>query len=326
MVMHNETKQLYEFGPFRLDVGERLLIREGRTVPLPPKVFDTLLTLVENSGRILGKEELMQLLWPNTFVEESNLTQNISQLRRALSEGNGDAQYIETIPKRGYRFAADVKTVEPQNGHHAESSVVASGHDLTPSANGMNGSISGSYGNGHQTILASPAALASAVLPVLETTSAESSPLKIETVEIAQPVFSRKRAAMTIGLLMVSLLILALALWVAYRRSNNHGQTAFRNITPAKLTTSGKALLTTISRDGKYAAFVDEDGEQQSLWVRQVEANSSSQVVAPAKVIFSGATFSPDGNFIYYSARPRGDMLSKLFLIPLLGGIPREVM
>src|SRR5437870_2661437 len=97
--MHKQIRQLYEFGPFHLDPGERVLMRDGRVVPLSPKVFETLLVLVENSGRILGKDELMRALWPDTFVEESNLTQNISQIRRALG---GD--YIETIPRRGYRF------------------------------------------------------------------------------------------------------------------------------------------------------------------------------------------------------------------------------
>src|SRR5690348_17197820 len=109
--MHKQTRQLYEFGPFRLDVDERLLMRDGRMAPLPPKVFDTLLVLVENSGRVVSKDELMQSLWPDTFVEESNLTQNISQLRRALSDGTTGAKYIETIPKRGYRFVADVQPV-----------------------------------------------------------------------------------------------------------------------------------------------------------------------------------------------------------------------
>src|SRR4030095_7736710 len=107
--MHKQIKNLYEFGPLHLDVGERLLMREGRVVPLSPKVFETLLVLVENNGRILGKDELMQTLWPDTFVEESNLTQNISQIRRALNDGTSDAQYIETIPKRGYRFIAEVQ-------------------------------------------------------------------------------------------------------------------------------------------------------------------------------------------------------------------------
>lgn len=302
--MSKETKRLYEFGSFLLDADERLLMREGRTVPLSPKVFDTLLALVENSGRIIGKDELMQLLWPDTFVEESNLTQNISQLRRALSDGNGDAQYIETIPKRGYRFAVGVKPIERLNGEPAGLPDANGEPDLKLYANGN--SLNGIAVNGSQS-------------------SAEVLPLA-ETAEPAQPVLNRKRAAMTIGLLTVSLLILALALWVAYRRLNNHGKTAFRQISPAKLTTSGKTLLATISRDGKYAAFVAEDGNQQSLWIRQVAASSDSQIVPSAEIIFSGMTFSPDDNFIYYVARPRGELLNKLYQIPLLGGTPREVM
>src|SRR5262245_20915138 len=125
--MLKQTRQLYEFGPFRLDVDERLLMRDGRMTPLPPKVFDTLLVLVENSGRVVSKDELMQSLWPDTFVEESNLTQNISQLRRALGDGAGGPQYIETIPKRGYRFVAGVQ-LSALNGVSTEEEVAVNGH------------------------------------------------------------------------------------------------------------------------------------------------------------------------------------------------------
>ena len=106
----------YEFGPFRINVTERLLQRGNELVPLSPKVFDTLLILVENHGHVVEKPELMQLLWPDTFVEESSLTQNISLLRRALTT-EADRQYIETIPKRGYRFIGDVNQInESSNG------------------------------------------------------------------------------------------------------------------------------------------------------------------------------------------------------------------
>jgi Tol biopolymer transport system component len=104
-----ETKGFYEFGPFRIDPAERLVIREGVVVPLPPKAFDTLLLLVRNSGRILSKEELMKAIWPDTFVEEASLAQSISVLRRALGEAAGERQYIETIPRRGYRFLPQVE-------------------------------------------------------------------------------------------------------------------------------------------------------------------------------------------------------------------------
>lgn len=99
----------YEFGPFRLDPSERLLMRAGEPVPLAPKVFDTLTALIENSGRLIDKEELMSKLWPDTFVEEATLARNISDLRKALGESTGEQKFIETVPKRGYRFIAEVK-------------------------------------------------------------------------------------------------------------------------------------------------------------------------------------------------------------------------
>src|SRR5437762_4104739 len=97
----------YEFGPFRLDTNERVLLRDGRPLPLKPKVYETLLALVSRSGHVVDKEELMRQVWPDVTVEENNLTGNIYSLRRALAEH----QYIETVPRRGYRFTADVKLV-----------------------------------------------------------------------------------------------------------------------------------------------------------------------------------------------------------------------
>jgi len=106
-----EGKHFYEFGPFRLDPAERLLLRHNQTIPLAPKAFETLLLLVENSGHLLTKDELMKRLWPETFVEEVNLAQNISAIRRALEGKNGGEQYIETVPKGGYRFTAETRKI-----------------------------------------------------------------------------------------------------------------------------------------------------------------------------------------------------------------------
>jgi len=104
--MSSSLKSCYEFGPFRVNAPERLLLREGRPIPLAPKVFDTLLALLENPGRLLPKDELISRLWPDTFVEEATLARNISDLRKALGESAGEARYIETVPKTGYRFIA----------------------------------------------------------------------------------------------------------------------------------------------------------------------------------------------------------------------------
>ena len=106
--MEQQGNHSYEFGRFRLKVAERVLLREGEIVPLTPKVFDILLTLVEHRGQVVSKEDLMRRVWPSTFVEEGNLTQNISLLRKALGESPGGVQFIETVPRRGYRFVADI--------------------------------------------------------------------------------------------------------------------------------------------------------------------------------------------------------------------------
>src|SRR5262245_17439638 len=113
--MGHQPKQIYEFGPYRLDSAERLLMRDGAVVPLQPKIFDLLLALVERHGRLLEKDELMRLVWPDTFVEEANLASNISILRKKLSE-NGE-RCIETVPKHGYRFVAPVREFKEQNGN-----------------------------------------------------------------------------------------------------------------------------------------------------------------------------------------------------------------
>src|SRR5918911_3182254 len=108
-MMSKQARRFYAFGAFRIDAGERVLFDERGVVPLTPKAFDTLLALVENSGHVIGKEELMRKVWPDSFVEENNLAQNISMLRKALGEDGGGQKYIETVPKRGYRFAAEVR-------------------------------------------------------------------------------------------------------------------------------------------------------------------------------------------------------------------------
>ena len=115
--MNHRPLSFYEFGPFRINVTERLLQNGDELVPLSPKVFDTLLILVENHGHVVEKRELMDQLWPDTFVEESSLTQNISLLRRALINSETDRQYIETIPKRGYRFIGDVNQINEPSEH-----------------------------------------------------------------------------------------------------------------------------------------------------------------------------------------------------------------
>ena len=98
----------YVFGQFRLDAVDKVLLKDQHPVPLTPKALDTLLALVGRHGHLVTKEDLLQRVWPDAFVEEINLAQNISVLRRTLGEGVGTERFIETVPKRGYRFVAPV--------------------------------------------------------------------------------------------------------------------------------------------------------------------------------------------------------------------------
>ena len=98
----------YAFGAYRLEPVEKILYHQDQPVPLTPKAAETLLALVERHGHLVTKEELFRIVWPGTFVEENNLAQNISMLRRVLGESAGGGPFIETVPKRGYRFVGPV--------------------------------------------------------------------------------------------------------------------------------------------------------------------------------------------------------------------------
>src|SRR5215467_7065152 len=106
-----QNNQYYEFGPFRLAADEHRLYRDGEAIMLPPKEFDLLLLLVQNPGQVMNRESLIKALWPDTVVEEANLNVHISALRKALAERSGEQHYIETLPRLGYRFIAQVAEV-----------------------------------------------------------------------------------------------------------------------------------------------------------------------------------------------------------------------
>ena len=107
--MSDQLPGFYDFEDFRLEVSKRLLLRQGQPVRLTPRVFDTLLVLIQRKGEVISKDDLMRAVWPDTAVEENNLNQNISTLRRALGENRGENRYIATVPGQGYRFIAPVE-------------------------------------------------------------------------------------------------------------------------------------------------------------------------------------------------------------------------
>ena len=130
--MTAEASEIYEFADFRLNVRERALTRPttGDSVALPEKAFDTLCVLVRNAGRLVGKDELLDSVWPNAFVEENNLNKSIHAVRRALGESNGEQKCIETVKKHGYRFVAEVRKVVADSPADNASANSATGTEL----------------------------------------------------------------------------------------------------------------------------------------------------------------------------------------------------
>jgi len=125
--MSMRTKQFYAFGPFRFDSEKRVLVRDGKPVPVAPKTAEILLVLVEHAGHLVDKDDLMKRVWPDAFVEEGNLNKNVSVLRKVLGEWEGGQEYIETVPKRGYRFVAPVfEVTHAEGGYKPQNSAQAS--------------------------------------------------------------------------------------------------------------------------------------------------------------------------------------------------------
>lgn len=296
MAISKRDKHFYEFGPFRLDLSERLLRREDREVQLPPKVFETLLVFVENSGHILEKNELMERLWPDSFVEESSLSQNIFLLRRALGEaGPSAAAYIETIPRRGYRFTAEVREIRDA----PEALLVTQRTETRIS-----------------------------IQETDQETGREISKEKDATAKVpaARPQRMTNRSALGLLAAAVVATLLGIFIWQQFDRGAASSSIAFQDMRMTRLTSTGKARRPAISHDGKYVAHVVEEAGRQSIWVRQVAALGGVAIVAPEEVEYEGLTFTRDGNYLAYVVYQKPKHYGALYIAPVLGGAPRKLI
>jgi Tol biopolymer transport system component/DNA-binding winged helix-turn-helix (wHTH) protein len=314
--MSHPNLPIYDFGPFRLDSAQRVLLCNGQHVPLQPKAFETLLALVERHGRIVEKEELMKRVWPDTFVEEVNLAKHVSDLRRIFRQFEPTQEFIATVPKRGYRFVADLKVREPQAETPAPEQAIAS-NIKTEAVNGS----------------APPAW--PAYLPESEPEQEPEHPFTIapqpEPSEIAaerapiRPGFARKKI-LVLGLV-AGLAFIAVLGYGFYRFAAPKPFLArFQNLKATRLTASGQVRGLALSPDGKYIAYLnDGSGTQSSLRLKQVVIGQEMELVqVEREARFDGLAFSPDGNYVYYSTGP-SRFSTALYRVPLLGGTPRKL-
>lgn len=318
--MSEEKRLFFEFGSFRVDTAQRILFRGGEPVRLAPKTFDLLLALIEDGNRVVVKEELMRKVWADAFVEEANLTVHVSALRKILGSENGGNSYIETIPKRGYRFVADVKRIHAEKQYSEK----------------ISGEIKGSSENGDEFKKIEQPQLAGEQFDTMSERPTENQfeqaaePKKVSKTETKDARFSptaltanrssRNKILISAALLF---LVLAAASFAFYKFSDF--RQPFQAMKIIRISDTGKTGEAAISPDGKYLAHVVREPGKQSLQVKHIATNSVVQIVAPVAVSFSPLTFSNDGGYIYYVLRQTG-VPNALYQIPVLGGEPKKIL
>ena len=284
------AQPFYEFGPFRIDAAKRLLLREGNVVPLTPKCFDILLALVENGGQVVEKPALLTRVWPDSFVEEGNLTFNVSMLRKALGERPDEHKYIVTIPGRGYKFVATVNG-EPDGN----SDVMAEGK--------VNSS-----------------------LPI-DSEGTSDAKDEATAVQASEPVSYLKHVKGLQVLVLVTSLIAMTAIGFGLYKLREGKPRASRQLLTTRLSFSGNVRSATISPDGKFVGQVIDEHGKQSLLVKQASTTSYQEIVPPAHVEYLGLTFSHDGDQIYYVRTEEDNpWVGVLYKVAVLGGTSIKLM
>ena len=284
----------YEFGPFRLNAAERLLLRDGESVPLTPKAFDLLLALVEHHGRLLEKDELLKLVWPGTFVEEANLSYNISHIRKALGDGENGQKFIETVPKRGYRFVASVKEVEEESAEQAS---------LEPS--------------GSQSLIEEKQ-------PLLVTDNLPRPPITASAADLLNQLKLHQKSLLA-TLTMLILAVAGISFWVyKFMAQSLLRPSALQPRVIPFTSLPGRESQPAFSPDGNQIAFAwrnEKDGNSD-IYVKLANAETRLQLTAnPADEV--SPAWSPDGRSIAFLRRsPEGH---GVYAVSVLGGAERKI-
>ncbi len=285
--MHVQKPRGYYFDDFRLDVSRRRLLRENEIVTLNPKAFDLLLVLVENSGLLLSKNDLFERVWQGQIVEESNLTVNMSAIRRALCESAKKPRYITTVSGEGYCFVADVHS-------NAETVPESSPGFVVESRS-------------------------------FERIIIEQEEVAIGLPALAAAHRNLNRTFVTASLIIGLLSLFGIGgyfvrrAWPAKNVFSQSGPVSIR-----KLTNNGNVGSAALSLDGKLYAFSMYEAEKSSLWLGYADGGEPIQIRPPADMIYLYIRFSPDGTSIYYVSSEnyrRGD----LYRIPTLGGVAEKL-
>ncbi len=305
--MIETAEKTFSFAEFEVDAAKRLLLKDGQPVALNPKTFDLLLTLVENRGEVVHKNDLLDKVWANQFVEENNLTVHISALRKVLGERKNEHRFLVTVPGRGYKFVADVQTPQDEKEIVIEShkfSRVLIEEDIVKK--GENEKLF-DWLNGQ-----TPKAIANVEI-------SERRKTWIEWLKL-NPIMTT--------LLGAFLLLGAIGggfVWQKQRQSNLPPAVPFAQAQVKQLTTNGKVSIAALSPDGKLFAYVVDDAGKRSLWLGQIEGGNDIELRPPMEVRYHTLAFSPNANFVFFSMRDDANPNSALFKVPALGGASEKI-
>ncbi len=287
--------KVYEFENFRLDSAHKLLYRKGTQVSLTPKAVETLIALVERRGEVVGKDELMEEIWADTIVEESNLSQYLYVLRKTLGETLDGRPYIETLKRRGYRFNGTVRVVKNGNGR------VVPTEDAEDIDHAPNTQLKAASSFSRHIERRGNLAVSSQIEAASETHAHVNversgniysvSDLRREPVAATSPPFATSSRLDLFSPLVLVVLVAGLAgiAFGIYKFTMSRGPSAEARSVPflgsdiTRLTTSGRSKRVAISPDGLYVAHVMAGPDGDSLWVRQVAVANDTRIAGPSQ-------------------------------------------
>lgn len=303
-----QTHTLYKFEDFTLNCKERVLYRGDKILTLAPKVFDTLCVLVESGGRIVSKDDLMDRIWQDSIVEESNLTQNIYTLRRTFGKRN---KFIETVPRRGYRFAAEVCRIENGNGFSPDK--------IRDKSNGSSSISEIVFARKTKTTV-----LEEEVIEDDESTDPEKNKTKLLPATVdAKPRFLRSKR-FRLGLftgIFIAVLFSAVGFYLWQKSFPQTVAAPVGNVVLKKLTDSGDVVSMSISPDGQFLATVRKKSESKNeIHLTDIENGQDLPIDLSKDFDPQTVVFSADGNSIYFQNHRANVRGSEIYKTSRFGG------